>query len=305
MRFSIYQESRQGARKNNEDRTSYSYSRNALLMAVADGMGGHHYGEVASQIAIQTLTETFQKEAKPTLDDPFRFLQKAMVRAHQSILSYGMSHGMGDSPRTTCVACIVQDNVAYWAHAGDSRLFLMRGGKVIAQTRDHSRIRLLVEEGLITPAQAAVHPDRNKIYSCLGGPLQPEIEFSRKTPLEKGDVVMLCTDGLWGSLSGDLMAVALRSANMLETVPLLMNQAEAKGGSHQDNLSVVCVRWEDSYSSATKTSISTQTMGLDEVNTQMEAFGRSPGTKTDLTEDEIEQAINEIRNAIEKYTPAK
>ncbi|PKL75742.1 MAG: hypothetical protein CVV27_13835, partial [Candidatus Melainabacteria bacterium HGW-Melainabacteria-1] len=135
----------------------------ALLMVVADGMGGHHYGEIAAQIAVQTLADAFQREARPVLGDPFRFLQKGMTNAHHAILDYTARHRLKDTPRTTCVACIVQDNVAYWAHAGDSRLYLMRDGKVITQTKDHSRIRLLVEEGMITEAQAVFHPDRNKI----------------------------------------------------------------------------------------------------------------------------------------------
>ena len=79
MRFTIYQESRVGGRANNEDRTTYCYSRDALLMVVADGMGGHHYGEIAAQIAAQTLADSFQREARPLLADPFRFLQKALV----------------------------------------------------------------------------------------------------------------------------------------------------------------------------------------------------------------------------------
>lgn len=303
MRFTIYQESRQGGRDNNEDRTSYCYSRDALLMVVADGMGGHHYGEVAAQIAIQTLVNGFQREASPTLADPFRFLQKGLNNAHHAILDYAMRHDLSDAPRTTCVACIVQDNVAYWAHAGDSRLFLMRGGKVIAQTRDHSRIRLLMDEGMITEAQAARHPDRNKIYSCLGSPNTPEIDFSRKTPLEHGDVVMLCTDGLWGVTSGEMMAITLKGNTVLEAAPMLLAQAELKGGPHGDNLSMVALHWEQSYQQDPSSVISTQTMALDEFNTQMEEFGRNPAFKSDLTEDEIEKAIEEIRNAIDKYTP--
>lgn len=302
MRFTIYQESRQGGRANNEDRTTYCYSRNALLMVVADGMGGHHYGEVAAQIAIQTLADSFQREAKPLLPDPFHFLQQAMSNAHHAILDYSARHQLGESPRTTCVACIVQDSVAYWAHAGDSRLYLMRGGRVIAQTRDHSRIRLLLEEGLITQAQAATHPDRNKIYSCLGGPGMPEIEFSRKTPLVQGDVAVLCTDGLWGVTSGEMMAVALKTANLMQAVPLMMAQTERKAGAHGDNLSAVVVRWEDSYIEEEHSQVSTKTMALDEVSTHMDKFGRGQ-SKTDLTEDEIERAIEEIRHAIEKYSP--
>ncbi|HNH49261.1 MAG TPA: protein phosphatase 2C domain-containing protein, partial [Myxococcota bacterium] len=135
MRFTIYQESRQGGRANNEDRVAYCYSRDALLMVVADGMGGHFYGEIAAQIAVQTLTDSFQQEAHPNIGDPFRFLQKGMTNAHHAILDYSAKHHLSDSPRTTCVACVIQDSVAYWAHAGDSRLFVMRRGKVFAQTR--------------------------------------------------------------------------------------------------------------------------------------------------------------------------
>ena len=86
MRFTIYQESRQGGRANNEDRTSYCYSRDALLMVIADGMGGHHHGEIAAQIAVQTLADSFQREAKPKVADPFRFLQKGMTNAHHAIV---------------------------------------------------------------------------------------------------------------------------------------------------------------------------------------------------------------------------
>lgn len=305
MRFTIYQESRVGGRANNEDRTTYCYSRDALLMVVADGMGGHHYGEIAAQIAVQTLADSFQREARPLLADPFRFLQKGMTNAHHAILDYTARHNLRDTPRTTCVACVIQDNIAYWAHAGDSRLFLMREGKVIAQTKDHSRIRLLVEEGMITEAQAAFHPDRNKIYSCLGSPTPPEIEFSRKTPLDHGDILLLCTDGLWGEMPGDMMAAATKGANLLQVVPMILNQAEIKGGQHGDNLSVVAVRWEDAYVEEASSAISTQTMTQDEVTTRLEEFGRNPAYKSELSENEIEDAIEEIRAAIDKYNPKK
>jgi PPM family protein phosphatase len=305
MRFTIYQESRQGGRSNNEDRTTCCYSRDALLMVIADGMGGHHYGEIAAQIAVQSLADSFQREARPLLADPFRFLQKGMTNAHHAIIDYAERHKLKDAPRTTCVACIVQDNIAYWAHAGDSRLYLMRAGRVIAQTRDHSRIRLLIEEGMITEAQAARHPDRNKIYSCLGSPTPPEIEFSRKTPLEHGDILLLSTDGLWGVMAADEMATKLKGANLLQAVPMLLSEAEVRGGAHGDNLSVVSVRWEDRYVEEASSAISTLSMTRDEVTTRLEEFGRNPAYKSDLSDDEIEKAIEEIRNAIDKYTPKK
>ena len=171
---------------------------------------------------MQTLADSFQHEARPALPDPFRFLKQGMTNAHYAILDYTEHHRLRDTPRTTCVACVVQDNVAYWAHSGDSRLFLMRGGKVISRTRDHSRIQFLIDEGLLSEAQAAWHPDRNKIYSCLGSPNSPEIEFSRKTPLNQGDILLLCTDGLWGEVSGEHMAIALKGANLVQAMPLLL-----------------------------------------------------------------------------------
>ncbi|MBL0165926.1 MAG: serine/threonine-protein phosphatase [Propionivibrio sp.] len=305
MKFTIYQESRPGKRANNEDRLAHCYSRDALLMVVADGMGGHYYGEIAAQIAVQVLIESFQREATPEISDPFLFLQKSMNNAHRAIIDFTDAHNLKDSPRTTCVACIVQHNIAYWAHAGDSRLYLMRGGKVLTHTRDHSRVQLLKDQGVINAAQAAVHPERNKVYSCLGGRLTPEIEFSRKTPLEAGDVLALCTDGLWGVLPGEMMAVALKSENLMQAVPMLLGQADIRGGPNADNLSILVVRWEDSYieEGATATStVSTQTMSRDTITTRLDEFGRNPNFKTELSEEEIERAIEEIRSTIQKYS---
>ena len=131
-------------------------------MVVADGMGGHYYGEIASQIAAQTLTDAFNRDAKPMLQDPFLFLQRGMTNAHHAILDFAADHDLRDSPRTTCVACVIQDNIAYWAHCGDSRLYLMRDGRTIGQTRDHSRVRLLIDQGVITEAQAASHPSATR-----------------------------------------------------------------------------------------------------------------------------------------------
>jgi serine/threonine protein phosphatase PrpC len=302
MKFTIYQESRTGKRANNEDRLAHCYSREALLMVVADGMGGHYYGEIAAQIAVQTLTEAFQREARPAIADPFMFLQKAMTNAHHAILDFSGEHKLKDSPRTTCVACVIQDNIAYWAHAGDSRLYLMREGKVVFHTRDHSRVQMLIDQGVITKAQAAVHPDRNKVYSCLGGTQSPNIEFSRKTPLESGDVLALCTDGVWGVMPGELMAIGLKTTNLLQAVPTLLNQVETLGGPQADNLSIVTVRWEDSYAADASSIVSTQSMSHDTINTRLDEFGRNPNYKSELSEDEIERAIEEIRLTIQKYS---
>ena len=144
---------------------------------------------------------------------------------------------------------------------------------------------------------------RPDIYSCLGSPTPPEIEFSRKTPLNNGDVILLCTDGLWGVTAGEVMARSLKSANLLQAVPTMLFEAETKAGPRGDNLSVVAARWEDSYVEEPSSVISTQTMSQEEVSTHLDEFGRSPSYKTELSEDEIERAIREIRATIDKYTP--
>ena len=109
MKFTIYQESRVGKRRNNQDRLAHCYSRDALLMVVADGMGGHLHGEVAAQIAVQYLTEAFQREAKPRLADPFMFLAGNLQNAHQAVQDYAVAKRLPEpeSPRTTCVAALL------------------------------------------------------------------------------------------------------------------------------------------------------------------------------------------------------
>ena len=144
MKFSIYQESRQGGRKYNQDRMGYVFSRDALLLMVADGMGGHSNGEVAARITVECLGKKFQRQATPTLSDPMKFLQEAIDEAHLAIIRYTEDKGWLETPRTTVVAAIVQNGSACWAHVGDSRVYLLRQGQVAAVTRDHSRVQQLV-----------------------------------------------------------------------------------------------------------------------------------------------------------------
>ena len=125
MQFSVYQVSRKGGREKNEDRMGYCYTRDAGLFALADGMGGHPEGEVASQLALQTMSAMFQRAAKPRLADPLRFLHDAIVAGHHQLLRYATERALMDTPRTTLVACVLQGNAAYWAHCGDSRLYLV------------------------------------------------------------------------------------------------------------------------------------------------------------------------------------
>jgi PPM family protein phosphatase len=303
MKFSIYQESRKGARKANQDRVGYSYSRDALLMMLADGMGGHLHGEVASQIAVQFLTEAFQREARPKLADPFQFLTKSIINAHHALVDYAKVRQLTDTPRTTCVACVVQEGIACWAHVGDSRLYHLREGKIQAQTRDHSRVQMLVDSGRIREEAVAAHPDRNKIFNCLGAHTPPQVELSHKTVLRTRDTLLLCSDGLCGPLSGKIIAGAVLANDIMRAVPDLLTQAEQRAGKDADNLSAVAMTWTDSVQVQSPGEVSTQTLELDAVITQVEDFKKED--HSDLTDEEIERAIGEIRDAIRKHTPQK
>ena len=304
MKFTIYQESRPGKRPSNQDRIAYCYSRDALLMVVADGMGGHLHGEVAAQIAVQYITQAFQREAQPTVGDPVLFLSQVMTNAHHAILDYAFDKYLPEAPRTTVVACLIQNGLAHWAHAGDSRLYLVRKGEIEIQTRDHSRVQLMLDQGLIDREGAAVHPGRNRIYSCLGGNHAPQVEFSRPTPLYAGDVLALCSDGVWGPLGNeDFKTALLKDKALMKSVPKLMSEAEARAGHHADNLSMIALLWQDDFADTLPDTVSTQTMAISSFTTQMESFERTASSGAqDLSEDEIEQAIAEINVAIKKFT---
>ncbi len=305
MKFTIFQESRIGKRKANQDRTAYSYSRDALLMIVADGMGGHLHGEVAAQISVQFITEAFQREAAPALRDPVFFLSRALTNAHNAIVDYAFDKKLPEAPRTTVVACIVQEGFAYWAHAGDSRLYLIRKGRIAARTRDHSRVQLMLDQGLLDAEGAAHHPSRNRIYSCLGGNHPPQIEYSKPFQLHDRDTVVICSDGLWGPLTDNELLLGLADQDVMRAVPSLLDKAEAAAGRTCDNLSMMAMCWRDDTAPALgNDTVSTQTMAQDNFTTRLDSFdrNRSSAKAFDLTEDEIERAIAEINAAIQKFS---
>jgi serine/threonine protein phosphatase PrpC len=304
MRFTIFQESRKGQRKVNQDRIAYTFSRDALLLVVADGMGGHAGGEIAAQIAVRLFIERFQQEAKPILKNPLKFLQDTMVRAHAALGSYANQFSMLETPRTTCVACLVQAGHAYWAHVGDSRLYLFRQGGLIGATKDHSKVQYLVDQGIIGADEIGQHPDRNKIFSCLGGLVDPVIDLSRRTPLRNGDIIVLCTDGLWAVFDQREISTWLTSTPILTTAPQMMREGEKRGGPDGDNLSAIVVRWGPETLTDEQTTTITETMGIGDFETQIDrtlTLTDRKGTQRDLTDDEIEHAIEEIQSTIHKY----
>lgn len=302
MQFSVYQQSDIGGRKVNQDRMGYCYTREALLLVLADGMGGHLRGEVAATIVMQTMSALFKQQAAPIVKNPARFLEDACNQAHAAILRYAAERDLPDTPRTTVVACLVQHDSAVWAHCGDSRLYLVRRGQVLARTRDHSHIEFLIERGQASPAERSTHPDRNKLYNCLGAGTPPKVEISPPVRLQGGDVLMLCSDGLWSPLPDAEIAHRLGTGGIASAVPELVGMATAIAGSKSDNTTALAITWRGAETPAAgEAVVSTMMLAADEVNTTIAATPEPLDESADVfDEDEIEKAIAEIRDAIEK-----
>jgi protein phosphatase len=301
MRFSVYQESHIGGRKANQDRMGYSYTRDALLLLLTDGMGGHIQGEMAASITMQTIGSLFQQSAKPYVKKPERFLEDSFFAAHREIHRYRAINNLPETPRTTVVACLIQHNTALWAHCGDSRLYWMRQGQILSRTRDHSRIETLIAQGKVDPSERDTHPERNKLFNCLGAPNLPIVEISRRASLQAGDVMLLCSDGLWSILPDHVLAQQLNNSTIVRAVPELIATATGIAGKNSDNVTALAMMWEssDNVYNANST-ITTNTLPIGSVTTTIQA--PRPGTENADTynEHEIERAIDEIRDAIEK-----
>ncbi|WP_313300085.1 serine/threonine-protein phosphatase [Diaphorobacter sp.] len=303
MKFSVFQISRRGGREKNEDRMGYCYTREAGLFLLADGMGGHPEGEVAAQIAIQTISALFQREARPRLADVPTFLTAALLAAHHQILRYTSDRALGDSPRTTLVAAVVQDGCATWIHCGDSRLYLVRAGQVVTRTRDHSYLELRNAS-----FQGLENVNRNVLFTCLGSPSKPVFDLSDATHLEQGDRLLLCSDGLWGSLDDEVIAHEMSRQIVSESVPLLVEAALREAGSASDNVTVVAMEWETPDQFASTLGISTDSISDGVFASTIQAGLMDGGLSDDLDElddEAIERSIAEINEAIRRSSASR
>ena len=298
MKFAVYQVSRKGGRELNEDRMGYCYTRDAGLFALADGMGGHPEGEVASQLALQTLAAMFQREAKPKLEDPLRFLHDAIVAGHHQLLRYATERALMDTPRTTVVACVLQGRTAYWAHCGDSRLYLLRGDKLVARTRDHSYTELQNTLARVVPM--GDHLNRNVLFTCLGSPGKPVIDTTGPMDMVAGDRVLLCSDGLWSSLSDDDIIQVLASTPIANAVPELVERALRVAGEKSDNVTALAIDWEAAEDADVKHGVSTRSLGEEVFASTIQASLAGDGPAEELDDAEIERSIREINEAIQR-----
>jgi serine/threonine protein phosphatase PrpC len=245
MKYQITQYSLRGARPKNEDRVSYVERDNAVIMAVADGLGGHLGGEIAAEILVQTLMRDFRMVRQPVIEHPSTFLALGILHAHHAIISHGQASQPPIDPRTTCVVCLVQNGYAYWAHVGDSRLYHFRRGRLILRTQDHTTVEELHQGGLLSETEMLEHPQKSHLLDCLGGPHKPTISVGEETALQPGDMLLLCTDGLWEAFAPDEILQYLRTPALDAGMEEMLYAAVRKRGEGCDNVSAVCLRWED------------------------------------------------------------
>ncbi len=188
-----------GDRNNNQDRARSFQDDSRSLLVLADGMGGHSDGAQAAQCVIDEAQRLFQS---PEVLQPVALMQRIALQAHESISQLNPELADREQPRTTAVMLHLQDHRAIFAHTGDSRGYLIRAGRVLHRTRDHSVVEGMIRRGELTEEEARRHPMRNQVSRCLGGLGRPApMEVTPCPPLQPGDVLLLCSDGLWEPLS--------------------------------------------------------------------------------------------------------
>ena len=298
MKFSIFQLSRIGGREKNEDRMGYSYTRDAGLFVLADGMGGHPDGEVAAQIALQSFSAQFQRHARSRLAGVPEFLSGGVLAAHHEIVRYASARALLDTPRTTVVAAVVQDGMLQWVHCGDSRLYVVREGRLLARTRDHSYAEAQAQAHAAGSAVEGLN--RNVLFTCLGSIARPMYDLGGPLPLRAGDKLLQCSDGLWDSIDDDAIVATLSALPVAQAVPALVEQALAEAGARSDNVTVLALEWESaSQASAQSGFTQTELMDRDSFASTIQAPEVDP-LLDDLDEQAIERSIAEINDAIQR-----
>lgn len=215
-------------------------AKKGALFVVADGLGGHTYGDIASEMAVNTVRDAYYADAN---DDVDASLLQAMQRANAAI--YQANQSQNPPPEkdkimgTTCVAAVLIADTVHVANVGDSRAYIVRGDQVIQISQDHSMVADQMRAGLLTPDQAREHPQRNMIYRCFGEKADVEVDLFSEA-VQEGDLLVLCTDGLSNLVSDEELQKIVQQFGPQESVYHLVDRANEQGGP--DNITAIVVR---------------------------------------------------------------
>ena len=232
-------------RADNEDSYLYwepdsddEFRRKGRLAIVADGMGGYEGGQEASRLAVATVRDLYERDFS---GDPKSTLVSAFQSAHDKIQRFAGEHPQFYGMGTTCTALAIVGSQLTFAHVGDSRLYLVRGGSITRVTRDHSYVNRLVETGIVRSEDAESHPQRHILTAALGsGPeIIPDVP-EEAIALEPGDLLILCTDGLWSLVSDQELAEVARKYSPREACLGLVQMAIERDAP--DNVTVQILR---------------------------------------------------------------
>ncbi len=232
-------------RANNEDSFLYwepdsdeEFHRKGRLAVVADGMGGYEGGQEASRIAIETVRHIYDRDSS---GDPQAALLAAFQTAHDTIQRYGFEHPQFHGMGTTCTALAIIDRQLFFAHIGDSRLYMIRGASITRLTRDHSYVGRLVESGIVRSEDAESHPQRHILTAALGSGREifPDLP-GQPVELQENDVLILCTDGLWSLVGEQDLAEVAPIQPLSDACRKLVRMALDRGGP--DNITVQILR---------------------------------------------------------------
>ncbi len=216
--------------------------KQCVLAVVADGMGGRSGGRKASDQVLMTAKQLFERYA-PNTDSPDELLLRVAQEAHMVIRLTAAS--AEQEPHSTLAAFLLTpESACHWVHAGDSRIYHFRRGKLIHRTSDHSYVQSLVDRGALTEEQARNHPQSNVLMGCLGTEADPPVTTHTIDAILAGDALMACSDGVWHYFSDAELSQILTLYSAKEACERLIDIARSRANGYGDNLSVIVVKFE-------------------------------------------------------------
>jgi serine/threonine protein phosphatase PrpC len=232
-----------GDRKEQQDRVAvltHPSHPGALLVVLADGMGGHSGGAMAAEQAILSAQQNLEAFT-PATDKPEQLLDAVIRDAHSAIrLSRFTSE---KDPHSTIVVFLLYRGKAYWAYCGDSRLYHFHGRETLLRTQDHSLVGELQRRGKLTEEEALRHPQRHVLVACLGSDRAPRVEHGSYAEVTDGDNFLICSDGLWTYFPDEDFAVTLDEHPANDAAQRLLDMARLRAGGSGDNLSLAIVKF--------------------------------------------------------------